>query len=337
MTAERWARIKEVFGAALELPENERQAFLEQACAADSSVRREVERLLEAERQPLENPIIEALTRSAPRDLGRGEMLGPYRIETKIGRGGMGVVYRAWDTRLDRRVALKILRQEHAGSPGHPQSLLSEARAACALIHPNIVTVHDIGSDRDIDFIAMEHVDGRPLLEVIGASGLPLKQVFGYGIQIANALAAAHAAGLVHGDLKPGNIMITPEGSVKLLDFGLARRTRSAENGATPALDGVIAGTPQYMAPELLRSEPVDHRSDVFSFGVVLYRMATGRDLFDTESVEDAKKAILDADIAEVWNAGPAFHASAMSPSRMASLASSTDSVSKRSRPVAIR
>jgi serine/threonine protein kinase len=308
MTPERWTRIKEVFGTAVELPEDERAAFLKEACSAEPSLRGEVERLLEAETLPLENPIIEALSRAAPRDLARGEMLGPYRIETKIGRGGMGVVYRAWDTRLDRRIALKVLRQHQGGTPSHLQSLQSEARAACALIHPNIVTVHDIGCDRDIDFIAMEYVDGRPLQEVIPATGLPLKQAIGYAIPIANAMAAANAAGLVHGDLKPGNIMITPEGAVKLLDFGLARRTLPSAGGAAHSVNGVIAGTPQYMAPELLRGEPIDHRADIFSFGVVLYRMLTGRDLFDSDSVDDAKRAILESDIPEALSAGPPVH-----------------------------
>ncbi|MCX6632179.1 MAG: protein kinase, partial [Candidatus Solibacter sp.] len=161
MTPERWARIKEVFGAALELPEAGRDAYLKQSCGSDVSLCEEVERLLDAERGSLENPMLDALARLAPPDLAHGEMLGPYRVETKIGQGGMGVVYRAWDTRLDRRIALKVLRPEQVNDPVHRQRLAREARAASALSHPNIVTVHDVGSDRNIDYIAMEHIEGR--------------------------------------------------------------------------------------------------------------------------------------------------------------------------------
>src|SRR6185295_13025366 len=125
----------------------------------------------------------------------RGEMLGPYRVETKIGQGGMGIVYRAWDTRLDRRIALKVLRPEQLNDPVHKQRLVREARAASGLMHPNIVTVHDIGSDRDIDFIAMEHIEGRCLEQIIPSAGLPARQALAYAIQIAGALAGAHAAG----------------------------------------------------------------------------------------------------------------------------------------------
>ena len=308
MTPERWARLKDVFGAALELPEEERQAYLDRTLASDPSLREQVRRLLEAEREPLENPMLDALARLEAPDLTRGEMLGPYRIETKIGQGGMGVVYRAWDTRLDRRIALKVLRPEQVNNPARRQSLVREARAASSLIHPNIVTVHDIGSDRNIDFIAMEHVEGRPLNELIPPSGLAPKQVVAYGIQIAGALAGAHAAGVVHRDLKPGNIMITREGVVKLLDFGLARKTRLGEVGSgTVTLQGEIAGTPQYMSPEQIRGEPVDHRSDVFAFGAVLYRMLTARDLFDRGSAMDSISAILNADAAELCEAGAAI------------------------------
>jgi Tol biopolymer transport system component/predicted Ser/Thr protein kinase len=308
MTPERWARIKEVFGAAVELPVEERPAFLEQACGSHPSLREEIERLLTAEREPLENPLLDSLAQPAPADLSHGEMLGPYRIESKIGQGGMGAVYRAWDTRLDRRIALKVLRPDTGNGSGGRQNLVREARAASALMHPNIVTVYDIGNDRDIDFIAMEHVDGRPLQEVIPPSGLPPRQAVAYGIQIAGALTGAHAAGIVHRDLKPGNIMITREGLVKLLDFGLARRTGPGASGeGIPTLTGIVAGTPQYMSPEQIRGEPVDHRSDVFAFGAVLYRMLAGRDLFGRGSAMDSMSAILDADAAELAGGGPTF------------------------------
>jgi serine/threonine protein kinase len=227
--------------------------------------------------------MLDALARMLPPDLARGEMLGPYRVETRIGQGGMGVVYRAWDTRLDRRIALKVLRPEQVNDPVHRQRLIREARAASALSHPNIVTVHDVGSDSNIDLIAMEPIDGRTLEEFIPPAGLPPKQALAFAIQIAGALAGAHAAGIVHRDLKPGNIMITREGLVKLLDFGLARKTRAGERGSgTLTLNTEIAGTPQYMSPEQIRGEEIDYRTDVFSFGAVLYRMLTGRDCFES-------------------------------------------------------
>jgi Tol biopolymer transport system component/serine/threonine protein kinase len=306
MTQERWARIKEIFGGALELPDEERPAFLKQSCGSDSALRREIENLLDAEREPLENPVLGELDRMAPVDLARGEMLGPYRVETKIGQGGMGVVYRAWDTRLDRRIALKVLRPEQVNDPVHRQRLVREARAASALIHPNIVTVHDIGSDHNIDFIAMEHVEGRPLDELIPPGGLPLKQALAYAIQVAGALAGAHVCGVVHRDLKPGNVMVTREGLIKLLDFGLARKSRLSDKGAgTVTLHTEIAGTPQYMSPEQIRADEIDQRSDVFSFGVLLYRMLTGHDLFQREGAVETMNAILSADAAELIQGGP--------------------------------
>jgi serine/threonine protein kinase len=293
MSPERWARIKEIFGDALDVPEPQRPAFLDESCGSDAAMRQEIERLLEAERGPLESPVPGAVAQLTPPDLTRGEMLGPYRVETKIGQGGMGVVYRAWDTRLDRRIVLKVLRPEQLNDPAHRQRLVREARAASGLTHPNIVTVHDIGSDRNIDFIAMEHVDGRSLDQIIPAGGLPVRQTLAFAIQIAGALAGAHAACIVHRDLKPSNIMVTREGLVKLLDFGLARKTRLGDEGGTVTMQGAIAGTPSYMSPEQIRGEPVDHRTDVFSFGAVLYRMVTGHDAFEGRSAVETMNAIL--------------------------------------------
>ena len=305
MTPERWTRIKEVFGGALELPEAERPPYLDRNCGSDAGLREEVQRLLDAEPEPLENPILGELAKLVAPDLSRGEMLGPYRVETKIGQGGMGVVYRAWDIRLDRRIALKVLRPEQVNDPVHRQRLVREARAASSLVHPNIVTVHDIGSDRNIDFIAMEHVDGRPLDELIPAAGFPARQALAYAIQIAGALAGAHASAITHRDLKPGNIMVTREGLIKLLDFGLARKSYIGDTGGTVTLHTEIAGTPQYMSPEQVRGESIDHRSDIFSFGVVLCRMLTGRDIFDRGTAVETMNAILNADAAE-WVAAAA-------------------------------
>jgi eukaryotic-like serine/threonine-protein kinase len=298
MSPERWSRLKEIFGAALEMPDEERAHFLSDRCGSDIALRSEVEKLLEAERAPLDNALLGALAGRTPAtEIARGEMLGPYRVDTLIGQGGMGVVYRAWDTRLDRRIALKLLRPEQVNDPVRRQRLIREARSASALIHPNVVTIHDVGSDRNIDYIAMEHIDGKSLEQCIPEGGLPAKQALAYAIQIAAALAGAHAAGIVHRDLKPGNIMITREGLVKLLDFGLARKSRIGQSGiGTLTLEGDLAGTPAYMSPEQARGEQVDWRSDIFSFGAVLYKMLTGRDAFTGASAVETMNAILTAE-----------------------------------------
>ena len=169
-------------------------------------------------------------------------------------------------------------------------------------MHPNIVTIHDIGSDRDMNFIAMEYIDGRSLDQIIPPAGLPVKQALAYAVQIAGALTAAHAAGIVHRDLKPSNIMVTREGLVKLLDFGLARVMRLTEHDSGPlTVEGEIMGTPSYMSPEQVRGNAVDHRSDIFSFGTVLYEMVSGRCAFDRGTAVETMNAILNADPAALF------------------------------------
>ncbi len=266
MTPERWARMKEVFGAALERPE-----ALDEMCGDDAALRQEVEKLLAAQSGTLKSPV-------APRELAAGEMLGHYRVEAKLGQGGMGTVYKAYDTKLQRPVALKLLHERE-------ERLLREARAASALNHPNIVTIYEVGPD----FIAMELVEGKPL-----AGRLPLGTALNYAVQIAAALAKAHAAGVIHRDLKPANILVTHDGVIKLLDFGLAKRVRLSEAETTSlTVEGEIAGTPSYMSPEQAEGKPADERSDIFSFGVVLYKMLTGRRAFEGESPARVAAAIL--------------------------------------------
>jgi eukaryotic-like serine/threonine-protein kinase len=215
--------------------------------------------------------------------------LGAYEITELVGRGGMGEVYRARDTRLGREVAIKVLPAGHAADPERKQRFLQEARAASALNHPNIVTLHDIAVSDGVDFLVMEYVDGSPLADRIPPSGLPLQDVVDYGIQVASALAAAHAAGIVHRDIKPSNVVVTPERRAKVLDFGLAKLVEAAPAGpdtqtraAQPVLTepGLIVGSTPYMAPEQARGDRIDHRSDLFSFGAMLYEMATGRRAF---------------------------------------------------------
>jgi serine/threonine protein kinase/Tol biopolymer transport system component len=232
-----------------------------------------------------------------------GEALGHYRIEEKLGEGGMGVVYRAFDTHLDRSVAIKILRADAATSADRKRRFLQEAKAASALNHPNIIHVYDISSSDGTDYIAMEFVAGKTLDQLIGKSGLPVKDVLSYSAQIADALARAHAAGIVHRDLKPANIMVGEDGRVKLLDFGLAKLTEVTvdSDGATATIkqdlpqteEGSILGTVAYMSPEQAEGKKVDARSDIFSFGSVLYEMATGRRPFEGATKISTLSAIL--------------------------------------------
>lgn len=305
MTPERWARIKGIFGEAIETPEPERTALLERSCGSDPGLRQEVERLLAAEGSTLESPVFGALAQLTPPELERGEMLAHYRVETKVGQGAMGAVYTALDTRLNRRIALKILPSGQFADPARKQRFIREAHAASSLMHPNIVTIHDIGSERDMNFIAMEYIDGRSLDRMIPPAGLPVRQALAYAIQIAGALSGANAAGIVHRDLKPSNIMVTREGLVKLLDFGLARVTRLAEHDGGPlTIEGEIMGTPSYMSPEQVRGHTADHRSDIFAFGAVLYEMVTGRCAFDRGTAVETMNAILNADPAALFEGG---------------------------------
>ncbi len=204
-----------------------------------------------------------------------------YRIESEIGRGGMGVVYRAVDTRLGRAVAIKMLPPEATADPDRHRRFVQEARSASALNHPHIVTIHDIDEDAGTTFIAMELVDGTPLDRLLAQGAPPVATTLEYGAQVAGALAAAHATGIVHRDIKPANIMITRDGRAKVLDFGLAKLVERAPTEETMSAlatrPGLIMGTAAYMSPEQAEGRAVDARSDIFSFGAVLYEMLTGR------------------------------------------------------------
>ena len=208
-----------------------------------------------------------------------GRQLHQYLVTALLGRGGMGVVYRAHDVRLERDVALKVLPPGHLGDEERRQRFLREARAASALSHPNIVTIYEIDSDGDLDFIVMELVQGRPLSDCLPPGGMEVDRVASCALQVLEGMSAAHRAGLVHRDLKPGNLMIRDDGVVKILDFGLAK-LRAAEHAETVAAltaDGLVMGTIAYMSPEQARGDPVGPPSDVFSIGIILYEMVTGR------------------------------------------------------------
>ena len=229
-----------------------------------------------------------------------GKLLGHYRVLELLGRGGMGVVYRALDTRLDRMVALKVLLPDTASDADRTRRFVREAKAASALNHPNIVTVYEIDSADGIDFIALEYVDGSPLHLVIAGRPLDPSRALDFANQIADALAAAHAAGIVHRDLKPANIMVTKSSgrdSIKVLDFGLAKRidARPSDGKTFSALTrhGAVIGTPAYMAPEQAQGHAVDARADVFSFGSVLYEMLGGRMAFSRDSELNTLMAVL--------------------------------------------
>ena len=216
-----------------------------------------------------------------------GSSLSHFKITSKLGEGGMGEVYRAEDTKLGREVAIKVLPGEMANDPERLERFQREAKALAALDHPNIVTVHSVEAANEIHFLVMGLVDGQTLDQVIPDGGLPSKKLFELAIPIADALAAAHAKGITHRDLKPGNVMVTDEGRVKILDFGLAKLTQADTAEAETELmtqDGLVMGTVPYMSPEQVQGDEVDHRSDIFSFGILLYEMATGQRPFQGEN-----------------------------------------------------
>jgi serine/threonine protein kinase len=215
----------------------------------------------------------------ASRELGPNRVIGPYRVEEELGGGSFGTVFRARDLTLDREVALKVLRP---GGPVPAATLLAEARAAAAVSHPNVCAIYAVDSSQGAPMIVMEYVPGRPLSQLLGDGPLPREQAAALGRQVAQGMAAAHARGVVHGDLKPANILVTPAGAVKVVDFGMARRsappTQGDETGVwDPSPSGGISGTPAYMAPEQARGEAATPASDVFSLGVMLYELVTGR------------------------------------------------------------
>ena len=277
-------RVNEIFLAALEREPHDRAAFVADACGGDAALRREVESLLEAHAAAngfLEQPaaVLAGLVPASPPSLV-GRRVGPYQVEAEIGRGGMGVVYLAEDTRLGRRVALKALSPERVGDERRREWLRREARAAGALSHPGIATVYAL---EDIDgqfFIASEYVPGRTLREHLGPHGLAAPALIDIALQVARALEAAHARGVVHRDLKPENVICRPDGTVSLVDFGVARVDDARGPGERLTEAGLVAGTPAYMSPEQIEGGPVDFRSDLFSFGILVYEMASGANPF---------------------------------------------------------
>ena len=311
MTPEQWHRVKEVFEAALERDSSQRAAFLDEACAGDVALRREAQSLIESyekEKSFMSMPVIAA----APILLDEqaepmvGQMVGHYKIFAPIGAGGMGEVYLAHDTRLGRQVALKMLPTYLSGDRDRLRRFEQEARAASSLNHPNVCMVHEVGEMEDgRHYIVMEHIEGVTLRERLALKPLNLREVLDAAVQVAAALEAAHTAGVVHRDIKPENIMLRRDGYLKVLDFGLAKLSEKHSERQRIELDaptrgmvktdvGVVMGTVAYMSPEQTRGQDIDARTDIWSLGVVLYEMVTGRVPFEGTTNSDVIVAILE-------------------------------------------
>ena len=312
-----WSQVKRVFQAALTQPPEQRRSFVGDQCGEDDALLREVEVLLAAHERAgnfVERPAIEAVVSSSTfgglsgdvepveRVLEPGLRLGPYEVVDAIGRGGMGEVYRARDTRLGRTVAIKVLPAHVATNADLKQRFEREARALATISHPHICPVFDVGAQDGLDYLVMEHLDGETLAARLARGPLPLDQALRCAIDVADALDQAHRRGIVHRDLKPGNIMLTTRGAV-LLDFGLAKRTvAGAVTGLTAVglptapqtAAGTILGTLQYMAPEQIQGKEADARSDIFGLGAVVYEMVTGIRAFDGDSAADVVAAVLE-------------------------------------------
>jgi hypothetical protein len=239
--------------------------------------------------------------------LTTGTRLGPYEIVSSLAAGGMGEVYRARDTRLDRTVAIKVLPESLAADPERLQRFEQEARILSSLNHPNLLSIFDVGTQGEVHYLVSEFLEGETLRERVGGHALPQRKTTDYALQIANGLTAAHEKGIIHRDLKPDNVFVTQDGRVKILDFGLAKQSRAAAfaaDGATvtsnPTAAGVVLGTVGYMSPEQVRGQSVDHRADIFSFGAILYEMVSGSRAFKGDSSVETMNAILKADPPEL-------------------------------------
>lgn len=309
MSPEQIQQLSGLYHAALELEPHQREAFLQEACREDEALLHELKSLLAADEkvgdflaEPATAMAAELITKEKESAM-IGRLFGHYRILSHLGTGGMGEVYLAQDEKLGRKVAIKLLPVEFADSPERLRRFEREAKAASATDHPNIVTVHEIGEQDGIHYISEEFVEGETLRSLIERGPVPVFDALNIAHQIANALAAAHSAGIVHRDIKPENVMLRPDGFVKVLDFGLAGMTQpetvsgiDSKIATMPAntAPGMILGTVNYMSPEQTRGQKLDARSDLWSLGVVLYEMLTGQRPFHGESMPDIFVAILE-------------------------------------------
>src|ERR1051325_10737667 len=308
MTPERWQQVKEIFNSAIAYRPEERSSFISQACSGDEALRNEVESLIASHEQSgsfaIDKPAFEAaasLLAGERAELRPGQTIASYEVVSFISRGGMGEVYLAEDKRLGRKVALKLLPASFTTDEDRLRRFEQEARAASALNHPNIITIYEIRQAAGSHIIATEYVEGETLRHRLSRAALTLSETLNIAIQVADALSAAHKAGIIHRDIKPENIMLRPDGYVKVLDFGLAKLSEQA----TPAVaaeaptiqvrtgSGIVIGTAGYMSPEQARGLGVDHRSDIFSLGAVIYEMLARRKPFQGETPSDTLAAIL--------------------------------------------
>src|SRR5260221_4776900 len=239
-----------------------------------------------------------------------GTMFGHYEIRSPLGAGGMGEVYRAYDTRLDRDVAIKVLPESLTSDPERLRRFEQEARAAAALNHPNILAVYQMATESGVTYMVMELLEGETLRERMRHGPVPTRKAIEYGVQIARGLAAPHDKGIVHRDLKPENLFVAKDGRVKILDFGLAKvsTTNTPSNSAATmgTEPGMVMGTVGYMSPEQVRGKPADHRSDIFSFGVILYELVTGKQTFHKPTSAETMAAILNEDPPHISQVTPA-------------------------------
>ncbi len=331
MSPERWEQVGELYHAALELEPARRGTFLDQACAGDEELRREVESLIAANQSAEEfiaetamkdaawllaeeqTTLLTSMDSAAP--FAAGREIGQYKIISLLGRGGMGEVYLAYDFRLERRVALKLLPAHFTSDETRVRRFVKEARAVSALNHPNIITIYDIGQSEEQQYIVTEFIEGQTLRQRISRSEVSLPEALDIAAQIASALQAAHDAGIIHRDIKPENVMVRPDGLVKLLDFGLAKQTELAarksefDTEGTPTSQfktepGILLGTVAYMSPEQLRGEDVDSRSDLFSLGILCYEMIAGHRPFTGPTNSHVIVAILDQQPAPLKHKG---------------------------------
>ena len=308
MKPERWQQIERLYHAALERKPAERAAFLREACAGEDAVRSEIESLLgyqEQAAQFIEAPALELAAKKMAVDQVNsmvGRQLGSYKILSQLGAGGMGEVYLAEDSRLNRKVAIKFILARSTADEQAQKRLIREAQAAARLDHPNICAIHEVGQQDNISFIAMQYVEGETLAARIHGKPLPLVDALDIAIQVADALSAAHSHGIIHRDIKPDNIIINTRGQVKVLDFGLAKvieqdLLKSAiETEILLSAPGMIMGTPAYMSPEQVRGETLDARSDIFSFAAVVYEMVSRVRPFAAEGAANTISAVLTHD-----------------------------------------
>ncbi|HEY8204809.1 MAG TPA: protein kinase [Pyrinomonadaceae bacterium] len=301
MKSHTWQRVNQIFEAALEFTAEERGAFVGRACNGDEALRREVESLLAAHNAApnfMEQPAVAEVAEVVldAKKLFKGQTIGQYKILRELGKGGQGAVYQALDTKLNRTIALKLLPPELTVNEINRKRFQREAQLASALDHPNICTIHDLIEFDNLHFIVMQFVAGRNIRELVGGRPLELTSALKIAIQVCDALAAAHAQGIIHRDIKAQNVIVTDNGQARILDFGLAKLTQESPDGKDQTeltVQGSPYGTPTYAAPEQSRGEHVDHRADVFSTGILLYEMLTGTWAFHGKTAVDVRHAVL--------------------------------------------